>query len=53
MRELVDGTFDAGSTYERTWDRRGVSGEVVGAGVYFVHLNTDSQVLTQKLVLTQ
>jgi hypothetical protein len=53
VRELIHGTFDANSNHKRMWDGRGVSGEPVSVGVYFVHLHTDAQVLTQKLVLAQ
>jgi hypothetical protein len=49
VRELEQGTLAAGA-YERSWDGRDARGRRVSAGIYFVRLQTGTQVLTQKVL---
>lgn len=52
VRTLVDGAGQPGS-YSATWDGRSQSGRPVSSGIYYYRLNSGSQSLTRKLVLSR
>ena len=47
VRELVSGTEPAGA-HALTWDRRDDAGHVLGAGLYFVRLEAEGRVFSQR-----
>ncbi|MCK4513531.1 right-handed parallel beta-helix repeat-containing protein, partial [bacterium] len=52
VRGLVDGPVPRGR-HHAVWDGRDVSGAAVSSGVYFVRLESDREVLSQKLLFVK
>ena len=52
VRELVNGTMPAGR-HTITWNGRDDSGKQVASGIYFYILETPSQRLTKKMILSR
>ncbi|MGH1365439.1 MAG: T9SS type A sorting domain-containing protein [Calditrichia bacterium] len=50
VRQLANGTFDAGD-YQIRWNGRDEIGAQVGSGVYFLRIQSGTQVYTQRLML--
>ena len=52
VRRLIDAPVGAGR-HAITWDGRGASGEVLGAGVYFLRIAIGEHVFTEKVALVK
>lgn len=52
VRKLVDGPMEAGCK-EMSWDGKDKDGNSVVGGVYFYRLNTGTQIMTKKMILSK